>query len=380
MKVRRYILVGTLAAFFAMACDNDGYIDPISKVEPGPDEAAPIVSINYPFEGARIQVKEDVTPINIQLEASDDIEIKSITVSLDGTKLTEFSNFKDYRKATQSYMHNELTNGTHTLTVVATDLSGKSTSSSVTFEKVEPYEPKYPGEIFYMPFDGDYMELLTITPGTPAGNPSFVDGVLGKAVSLTATSKGYVLFPGDTLAGTSDFSLSFWVNPDFVDSNGDGGIDGILGLVNLSNTKSFWGNIDFFVENGSKPSGSKLVVHVTNDDSETWITDASNIQNFFGAWTHHTVTYDGTAHEFKYYINGSLILTKAASWTDALTFKNSGPMVFGAVHFQTTPSLTSATGSQPWASYLTGELDEIRIFNRVLSGTEVETIYDDIMN
>ena len=234
-------------------------------------------------------------------------------------------------------------------------------------------------KFFTRPFDGDYLELLTIEPGTTGGTPAFVDGIQGKAVSFDASNKGYVLFPSDVLSGVESFSMSFWVKPDFVDANTDGGIDGILGLVNFSNTTGFWGNIDFFVENGSNPAAAKMVIHVTNDDSETWINEVNNVSGFFGAWTHHVVTYDGTAHQFKYYINGALKLTKAAGWSDALAFKNAGPLVFGTVQFQTNPSLTTNTGAQDWASYLTGELDEVRLFNRALSAADVQQIYDDVM-
>jgi hypothetical protein len=49
-------------------------------------------------------------------------------------------------------------------------------------------------------------------------------------------------------------------------------------------------------------------------------------------------------------------------------------MVFGTLQFQTTPSLTSNTGSQSWASYNTGQTDEVRIFNTVLTGTEISSL------
>jgi hypothetical protein len=74
-----------------------------------------------------------------------------------------------------------------------------------------------------------------------------------------------------------------------------------------------------------------------------------------------------------------LIWSRDAAWADALTFKNSGPIIMGAVHFMTDPSSTSATGSQGWASYVTGEFDEVRIFDRAISDVEVAQIYDDIM-
>jgi Concanavalin A-like lectin/glucanases superfamily len=377
MRTVKKILISGIAAVIVAAC-NTGGLDPISSVAPGPDKLAPTISLNYPFEGAKIQVREEIAPINIQFESTDDIELASITLNLDGSKLVELTDFKDYRRVISSFKYNNVTNGSHVLNAIAKDKNGKTASVSVNFQKVEPYKAKYPGEIVYMPFDGDYLELLTLKEGTKGGNPTFVNGKLGKAVHLNAIEKSYVLFPGDTLAKSSNFSLSFFVNPEFVDKDGDGGIDGILGLVNLSNTGGFWGNLDFFVENGSNPAKSKMVVHVVNNElTETWFTELNNVPNFFGNWAHHVVTYDDTKHEFNYYIDSILKYTRSADWTDALTFKNSGSMVFGCVHFQTNPSLTTGSGSQPWASYLTGGLDEIRIFNRALSQADVLQIFND---
>jgi hypothetical protein len=45
-------------------------------------------------------------------------------------------------------------------------------------------------------------------------------------------------------------------------------------------------------------------------------------------------------------------------------------MVLGAVQFQTTPSLTNH-GIEPWANWLTGSIDELRIYNAALTPTEV---------
>src|SRR3989337_236163 len=146
MKISKNISIGAFAVLLSGAC-NEG-IDPISRVDPGPDQTAPVVTITYPLQGTRVQVTQDVAPINIQFEASDVIEVESIVVSLDGTQIATFNDFKDYRRAIQTYTHETLANGTHTLTVMATDVSGKSTSTSVEFEKVPPYQPVFEGEDF----------------------------------------------------------------------------------------------------------------------------------------------------------------------------------------------------------------------------------------
>src|SRR5690554_2319859 len=109
---------------------TDSYIDDLKSVVPGPDEEAPAVSITYPQEGTLIRVTEDVTPIDIQFTVTDDIEIQEIVVELNGAQIASFNDFIDYRKAIEEYTYDNLTNGEHTLAIVATDLSGKSTTQT----------------------------------------------------------------------------------------------------------------------------------------------------------------------------------------------------------------------------------------------------------
>lgn len=375
MKIFKYLLFVAALTSVIVACDEG--IDPITAVPPGDDTASPTVNITYPEQGTLIRVKEEVTPINIQFEVVDDIEIQSISVQLDGSGIAEYNEFKDYRRALESYTYESLTNGSHTLTITATDLSGKSTSQDVTFEKIEPYQPQYEGEIFYMPFDSEILELISITNGTAVGSPSYITGKVGKAVRFDAANSAYVLFPSDAVSAVNSFSVSFWTNPEFVDKDSDGGIDGILGLVNFSNVSGFWGNLDWFVENGSNPSGAVIKCHVTNGNGgETWI-EVKDVTNFFGEWTHHVLTYDAATEEFVYYIDAVPVATLAAGWDGPMTFANGGPMVFGTVHFMTNPSLTTGSGAQGWASYLTGGLDEVRIFDKGLAQEEVDAIYND---
>jgi len=82
MKIFRYIILTAIAAMVVVACDRG--IDPISSVEPGPDEQDPIVILNYPTDGTAIRVKEEVTSIDIKFEVRDDIELQSIVIELNG--------------------------------------------------------------------------------------------------------------------------------------------------------------------------------------------------------------------------------------------------------------------------------------------------------
>ncbi|QCK14904.1 LamG domain-containing protein [Mangrovivirga cuniculi] len=375
MKPLKFIYIAIFSIVFS--CD-DGYIDDISRVDPGPDEENPTVNIIRPGEGLVIRVLEETTSITIEFEISDDIRLNDATVSVDGSVIATYGSedFIDYRNFNDVITHDGIDNGEHTVSVTATDESGKSTTSTVNFSKAEPYQPM-DGEVLYIPFDGEVLDLITLNSGE-GSNISFADGVAGQALSLNVARQAYAIFEAsDNVIGVENFTLSFWVRPEFVDSDNSGGIDGVLGLVNFSNIERFWGNFDFFVENGSNPDATRIRLHIThNSADETWITDVNDLAGFFGEWSHQVVTYDASTSIFNYYVDGVLTTTATSSWGGPLNFENAGPMVFGAVQFQTDPSLTSATGNQPWASYLTGELDEVRFFNRAFTQEEVTTLYE----
>src|SRR6056297_32839 len=120
MKIFRNILLMATMALVIVACERG--IDPISKVEPGPDEEAPVVILNYPTDGTAIRVKEDVTSIDIKFEVRDDIELQSIVIELNGNQIAEMTDFKDYRRVVETVTYDQVTNGEHTLTLTATDM------------------------------------------------------------------------------------------------------------------------------------------------------------------------------------------------------------------------------------------------------------------
>ena len=129
-----------------------------------------------------------------------------------------------------------------------------------------------------------------------------------------------------------------------------------------------------FFENGSINTNGKVRVHIaqgTNDN--TFAVD--NVQNLFNTWVNIGFSYDATTSKCTLYVNGSSVSSGTITGlTGPLNFTNVGQLVFGCVQFQTTPSQTSATSSQPWASFLTGQLDEVRIYNKVLAPSDISAI------
>jgi hypothetical protein len=216
----------------------------------------------------------------------------------------------------------------------------------------------------YWSFNGSYADSVSGAAGTNTGT-SFTTGIKGQAMKGALNS--YVLFtPGTAITGMSSFTITYWVNSPAPSS-------GIIGLVNLAKTDGFWANINMFFENGSTATNGKFRANIHNGTSDTWLAK-DDILNLFDVWTNLALSYNATTSTLKLYKDGSMIASSTAAGFGPLAFSNIGKLVFGCVHFQTTPSQTSATGTQPWASYLTGQLDEVRIYNKALSDVEVNSL------
>jgi hypothetical protein len=225
----------------------------------------------------------------------------------------------------------------------------------------------------YWAFDGSYIDSVSKTAATNAGT-SLIGGFKGQGVNFNVAGKTYVTTSTPTaIKNMSSFTISFWANPSFVDADNDTKIDGILGFVNLARTDDFWGNIDWFVENGSTTSAATIKVHVVSGTKDTWLV-INNVSNLFGKWAHHALTYDATSSTLTYYINGISVGSSVAGWTGPVQFTSPGSLVFGTVQFMTTPSLTTTHGTEPWASYLTGQMDEVRIYNKALSASDLQAL------
>jgi hypothetical protein len=222
-----------------------------------------------------------------------------------------------------------------------------------------------PGNLVgYWSFNGSLVDSVTGQAGTNTGT-TFTAGVKGQA--LQGADQSYVVFdPSSALQNLQSFTITCWVNS-------PQNTNGIVGLFDLANTTSFWGNLDIFFENGSTDTKAILKIHVNNNGTDAWLGNYE-IANIWNVWTNIAITYDAASSTFKVFVNGSKIATQTQAGYGPLVFQNATKAVFGTVQFQTSPSLTSATDAQPWASYLTGSMDEFRIYNTALGESDVSAL------
>lgn len=356
MKRYNSIIIGLL--LFTLGC-NFSYIDEIVAVNPGPDLEAPEVTINFPLEGTLIRVSEEVTAININFEVKDDIEIESIRILLNGKEIETFKGFLDYRRFVKILRYENLGNGSHDLIIEAKDLSGKITSKSVNFEKVEPYQPVYDNEIFYLPFDGDYMELVSTETANIQGNPGFSNGI--KGTSYAGANNAYLTFPAQGLL-QDEFSAVFWYKV-----NAEPNRAGILVVgppdpnnpTNMNNRKN-----GFRLFREAAGSKQRIKLNVGNGSGDTWFDGgiAADIDPVAGDWVHIAITISKSSAAV--YINGKIVKKgdfPGVNWTgcDILSIASGAPRFTG------------------WGHLSDGSLmDELRIFSKALSQEAIQALID----
>lgn len=364
MKNIQYIvrIAGVLLLLSGLTWSCREGIDPISAVDPGPDQGAPVVTIQFPANGSKIQVLEAVTTVNIKFEATDDIEIAAVKVNYDGSEIASFDDFKDYRRFLGDFDYDQVTNGTHELTVTATDLSGKSTSASVTFEKEAPYEPLYAGEMLYMPFDNDFIDLVNIARPEVVGNPGFSAESMVGLGAYAGAQNSYLTFPGAPFQQAA-FSAAFWMQVN--DSPDRAGIL-VMGAPDeanpdAANNRTY--GFRFFRENAGGMQRFKLNVGTGATDS--WFDGgaSADVTPNTGEWVHFAFTISSTRAAV--YINGEIAKTGAlggVSWEgcDLLSIMSGAPRFTGWNH-RSDESL----------------MDELRLFNRELSQAEIQQLMQD---
>ncbi len=162
MKLIKYILIFSVFSLVTVSCEKG--LDPINPVASPADGSSPKVEITYPVEGKPFVSPDDPATITFKLLATDDVELKSVVLELNGTVIANITSFLDYRRLDLKYNYSGMTDGDYTLKVTVTDLVDNSVSGEVNFNKVTApvYEPM-DGEVLYFPLEGFYLDLISGT-------------------------------------------------------------------------------------------------------------------------------------------------------------------------------------------------------------------------
>lgn len=215
---------------------------------------------------------------------------------------------------------------------------------------------------FNMSFNGSYVESVSKVDATEVGSPGFAgEAYMGNNAYAGATDS-YLTFPTAGLLG-SEFSASMWYKLNAVPDRAGVLVVGPEDTANANYPTSQNNRkhgFRFFRENAGGKQRFKL--NVGNGTGDNWFDGgaAADVDPAVNDWVHLAFTISGT--ECVVYINGQVVKQGAftgVSWEgcDILSIMSGAPRFTGWNH-------------KSDLSYM----DELQIFNKALSQTEIQAV------
>lgn len=223
--------------------------------------------------------------------------------------------------------------------------------SQITFAQLPANIPAS-GLVGYWPFTGNGNDQsINLNNGTVNGATLTADrfGNANAAYNFNGTSDHIYVPNNSTLSGFNDMTISVWVNMSQY--------SGIQALVSKwFYTLNCGGNSDnyaFSVQNN-------MLVSATNNNNVGGYTSPQTFTTGdLGVWKHFVLVSNSTLGHQAIYINGVLTGTGAVSGTICST---TNPLILGA--------------ALPTFRWFKGKLDDIGIWNRVLTPCEIDQLYN----
>jgi hypothetical protein len=175
--------------------------------------------------------------------------------------------------------------------------------------------------------------------GTISGATWTSTGKFGAALSFDGIDDWVTVADAAALDLTTSMTLEAWVFPTAV-----GSWRNVL-MKERPNGQSY---SLYSHDNARRPAG------YLNLGQPADVGTNSNTGLPLNAWSHLAATYDGTT--LRLFVNGAQVGTKAVT----------GPIV-------TSTGALRVGGNSIWGEYFTGRIDEIRLYNRVLTAAEIQT-------
>lgn len=344
------------ALVIAVSCGDED--DPVDQVD---DTTKPVVTISSPADGSTVETLDETATINIEFVATDETELASVVVDFNGTQILEVTSFVDFLKYTGSIAKEDVADGSYVITITATDLGGNTATATSTFTKTtaNPYIP-LDNEVFYMGFDGNYVELISETAGTAVGTPGYLgSGYAGNNAYKGATD-AYLKF-GTSALQSNELTFSFFMKLDVTADRAGILVMGPADAANPDAQNVRTSGFRFFRE----ASGDKQIFkwNFGTGSDEVWIDggDAAKLDPTVDEWHHFGfILGESTAY---FYIDGVLVSKKEdhlgldLTGCDLLTIGSGAPRFTGWNHLSDNSAI-----------------DELRIFDKALTEAELSAV------
>ncbi len=245
----------------------------------------------------------------------------------------------------------------------------------------------------YWPLNGNGVESISNTSPSSTVAVSYVTGIKGQGASF---SEGYLAYPSIAALSTTSgsASISCWAKISNTKLTPDG-VSNISPIFSLTRANEPFGNLNLFGEtHGLTTSDSiqvKGVFRIKKEDGtefggdavnmlkqEEWMdeTHTWNANKIGGKWAHIVYVYDGPTATNRLYVNGVKISNSA--WE-----VRNGGAPFLLNHFTPTrpvigalETVVAGTNADAWNKALTGQVDEVRFYDKTLTQAEIGALYE----
>ena len=296
------------------------------------DTTPPTVSITAPGAGATVSGTTTVTA-----NAADNGSVAGVQFRVDGANVGAEDTTAPYSISWDTFASG---NGPHTLSAVARDGAGNTTTSAnvgVTVQNIAAA-----GLNGAWAFDESSGTTTADqsgkgNTGTVSGATFVTGGKFNNALSFNGTSNTVTVADSATLDLTTGMTVEGWVRPS------------TTGGWRTAFVKEQPGNLVYGVysNNGSNHPSAEVYVN-----GATRTVEASSALPTL-TWSHLATTYDGAT--LRLYVNG----TQAAQLAIA-----------GSILTSNSPVRIGGNGV--WGEYFSGQIDEVRVYNRALTASEIQ--------
>jgi uncharacterized repeat protein (TIGR02543 family) len=206
------------------------------------------------------------------------------------------------------------------------------------------------GLVGYWKLDGSAADATGVNNGSLVGTPPSATGKIGTAYTFAPSPNYYISIANSTSLNiqTNTITLSAWVKPT---SNGVQMIVSKISGVGTHNYPYFQYNLQLNQESTLYP---RFFLSI---GGTAYFAASSSVSMNLNQWYHIAGTYDGTT--MRLYLNGSQIATTA---------------VTGNITSYSTPVYIAANGAI--GEKFIGTIDEVGIWNRTLTASEVSQLYN----
>jgi hypothetical protein len=241
--------------------------------------------------------------------------------------------------STDNYTHNNLDNGsTYYYKVAAVNSSGTGTLSSVKIYITNLWD----GLVAHYPFNGNANNVKGNYNGTVSGAAPTKgrDNASNTAYSFDGVND-YINFGTGMLSGDGDFSIMMWINK----------TDNSSRILQKRDANCYNGEYMLDIL-----SDGKIKFNTYSNNSYKWgVTSSFAIND--GIWTHLAIVQKDNGGQM--YLNGTPDETDTGGKVNLLSICKT--YIGGDLRDN--------------KSYYSGKVDDLRIYNRALSASEIQTLY-----